>query len=204
MTGANTSFGGIVNLGTATTDPTGTNGDIYYNTTNNKFRKFENGAWFDWDASTTAICAQETFPEALATTAISGFDGAYGHITAFNVCMDMDVNEITAFVIQTAGSGSVYFAIYDSSFNLIEDTSGATPSTAGYLTQTLQSTVSLTAGTKYYAFIGGTSNGCTFLGATGLYNNSNRAKQDLNSTTPPASFSGSSDSKAFWLSVSKA
>ena len=41
-------LGGPIVVGSATSDPgTAFNGEIYYNTTSNKFRKYENGAWAD-------------------------------------------------------------------------------------------------------------------------------------------------------------
>lgn len=44
----NVSVGGLLNVGTATSDPTGQNGSIYYNTTSNAFRGYVNGAWADF------------------------------------------------------------------------------------------------------------------------------------------------------------
>jgi hypothetical protein len=40
-------FDNIINVGTLPSDPTGTNGAIYYNTSSNSFRAFKNGAWSD-------------------------------------------------------------------------------------------------------------------------------------------------------------
>jgi hypothetical protein len=36
-----------IRLGNLTSDPTGNNGMLYYNSTNNKFRGYQNGAWID-------------------------------------------------------------------------------------------------------------------------------------------------------------
>lgn len=41
------SFGGVVAVHSAASDPSGTNGQIFYNSTTNKFRCYENGAWAD-------------------------------------------------------------------------------------------------------------------------------------------------------------
>lgn len=43
----NVNVGGLLNLGTATSDPTGQNGSLYYNTSSNVFRGYVNGAWAD-------------------------------------------------------------------------------------------------------------------------------------------------------------
>lgn len=39
--------GGKIVVNNETSDPTGENGQIIYNTTSNKFRVYENGAWRD-------------------------------------------------------------------------------------------------------------------------------------------------------------
>ena len=41
------SVSGSIVTGSRVADGTGTNGEIYYNTTDNKFRAYENGAWVD-------------------------------------------------------------------------------------------------------------------------------------------------------------
>lgn len=46
ISGFEVSAGGVVTLASLATDPTSSaNGDIYYNTTLNKFRGFQNGSW---------------------------------------------------------------------------------------------------------------------------------------------------------------
>lgn len=44
-------FSNVVKLNNASSDPTGENGDMYYNTTTNKFRGYQNGAWINLDGS---------------------------------------------------------------------------------------------------------------------------------------------------------
>ncbi|HOQ15607.1 MAG TPA: hypothetical protein PLQ27_02165, partial [Candidatus Paceibacterota bacterium] len=41
----NLNLGGLLRLGLLTSHPTGTNGAIYYNTTDNKFYGYQGGAW---------------------------------------------------------------------------------------------------------------------------------------------------------------
>ena len=43
----NLTVGNLVTLGNSTSDPSGTNGAIYYNTASNKFRGYQSGAWAD-------------------------------------------------------------------------------------------------------------------------------------------------------------
>lgn len=45
----------VVDNSSAASDPTGTNGAIYYNTTSNSFRCFENGAWRDCITKTARV-----------------------------------------------------------------------------------------------------------------------------------------------------
>jgi hypothetical protein len=44
-------FSNVVKLNNASSDPSGENGDMYYNTTTNKFRGYQNGAWINLDGS---------------------------------------------------------------------------------------------------------------------------------------------------------
>jgi len=47
-----TKFGAVTRLHTASgSDPSGENGDMYYNTSTNKFRGYQNGAWINLDGS---------------------------------------------------------------------------------------------------------------------------------------------------------
>ncbi len=58
-------------IGSFATDPTGTNGAIYYNTTSNIFRCYQNGAWLDCIGSTNG-------PGATGPTGPAGSDGTNG------------------------------------------------------------------------------------------------------------------------------
>ena len=44
-------FNNVVKLNNASSDPSGENGDMYYNTTSHKFRGYQNGAWINLDGS---------------------------------------------------------------------------------------------------------------------------------------------------------
>lgn len=83
----------VVDNSSAASDPTGTNGAIYYNTTSNSFRCFENGTWTDCITKTGRIQAYDstggtdlntTTPTAVPWDAETRKDSGFTHSTVTN------------------------------------------------------------------------------------------------------------------------
>lgn len=145
--------------------------------------------------------ALQTFPIALATAQAGTFDGAYSHITGLYVPYNTTVDRMACYVTQSAAASGMYLAIYNSSLQLVCQTSAFAPNAVGVVSAPLTSACALTKNQRYYFYVGGSVNGCQLLAATGLYasNEPFLAKEDGNASTPPATFAGSSDSKRFWV-----
>jgi hypothetical protein len=90
------SSGGMVRLGSISSDPTGANGDIYYNTTSGKFRCFEASAWTNCittgggggTISGSGVAGQVTYWS--GTTSVTGnaaytYSQANGQLLAYDV-----------------------------------------------------------------------------------------------------------------------
>jgi hypothetical protein len=136
----------------------------------------------------------------MATDQGGTFDGTYSHVTGLFVPYSTGIDTMACYITQT-GSDSLYLAVYDSSLNLVCQTSAFTPSSVGIVSAPLTSVCSLTKNQRYYFYVGGNANGCQLLLASGMYasNEPFLAKEDQNQATPPATFGGSSDSKRFWI-----
>jgi hypothetical protein len=81
-------------FGNLTTDPTGTNGGFYYNTTSNKFRGYINGAWSDLPTTGDYIQNQT------ASTQVAGFRigkdaNTFASISATAASMAFTTNDAT-------------------------------------------------------------------------------------------------------------
>ncbi|MFA5172781.1 MAG: tail fiber domain-containing protein [Candidatus Paceibacterota bacterium] len=68
----NVNVGGLLNIGTATSDPSGQNGSLYYNTTSNVFRGYVNGAWADFGSGGGGTGSWSTSGSNLYTTGSVG------------------------------------------------------------------------------------------------------------------------------------
>lgn len=145
-----------------------------------------------------------TFPIALGSGTIGGFDGAYGICVGVYVPYTTTVDQMAAICTQVAGNGSTYFAVYDSSFNILAQTSAWQPSAIGVQLHQLLSPVTLSRNKLYYFFIGGSSNGCSFLGTTGMYSFASPFLNLINDniTAPPSVMSGSYNGDRIFLIAS--
>lgn len=144
--------------------------------------------------------ALQTFPIAMATSQGGFFDGTYSHVTGLYVPYNTVINTMACYITQT-GSNNLYLAVYNSSIELLCQTSAFAPSSVGIVSAPLTSACSLSKNQRYYFYVGGDANGCQLLTVSGLYasNEPFLAKEDTNQATPPSTFSGSSDSKRFWI-----
>ncbi|HTK59884.1 MAG TPA: tail fiber domain-containing protein [Candidatus Baltobacteraceae bacterium] len=68
--GATIGPGSALNLGTGASDPTGTNGAIFYNTTSNTFRCYASGAWGPCSAGVTGTGTTNYLPKFTSATSI--------------------------------------------------------------------------------------------------------------------------------------
>jgi hypothetical protein len=143
----------------------------------------------------------ETMQLGNGDTTHSVFDGSY---TWIGIVIPLSTVTITTMKIwATQGAtGTLTLGIYDSSYAKVAETATITNPTSGLVSGTLSSSYTLTKGTVYYFGIGGTINGLSVLGSTGLFSSNTPyiSKEDINATSLPATYSGgSSTGRRFWI-----
>jgi hypothetical protein len=117
-------LGNYLVLGSLSSDPTGSNGMLYYNSTNNKFRGYQNGAWVDLigsgggglgDPGINGIVARTS----LNTTTARTLTGTSNKITITNgdgvsgnpiINVGSDIVQINQSNTYTAGSKQIFAA----------------------------------------------------------------------------------------------
>lgn len=151
------------------------------------------------------ISFQETF--GLAATDYASGTASIGtqYSQAFIPQSDIDVTEIAYWVTNASASKTVYCGLYNSSGTLLDDGSGNADAT-GLNTATLDSTVSLTAGTLYYIGLLCGDGAPNFLADSTMFGDNARiARSGFVSVTPTgtaASISAHTNTTtAFWLAV---
>lgn len=153
----------------------------------------------------TAASGSSTGVETLhlgeCTEAQNPFDGAFIWAGIIIPLSTVTVSTLKVWCTQT-GSGNYTMGIYDSSFSKVAETGTLTTSATGLQSGSLTSSYELTKGTVYYLAIGGAINGVAFLGANTRYQSNTPyiAKEDLNASSLPSSFSGgSSAARRIWI-----
>ncbi len=155
------------------TDPTGFNGAMYYNTSTNKFRCFENGAWTNCAASAENVIQNQS--AAAQTTATFWIQGS-GRSDASFLAPQFDA--ATGIALSLGATNATSITIGKGTVGTVLASSTITAGTSGSAT-TLQGAAQLTANTAGNDFTikgsagNGTGNGGTLLisggdaGATG-------------------------------------
>lgn len=151
--------------------------------------------------SSSASVGAETMHLGDGNTSNGVFDGAYAWIGAVIPLSTVTITTMKMWVTQSA-NGTLTLGIYNSSFTKVAETTTITNPTTGLVSGTLNASYTLNAGTLYYFGISGSINGLSVLGSTGLFssNTPHIAKEDLNASSLPATFSdGSSTGRRFWI-----
>jgi hypothetical protein len=113
---------------------------------------------------------------------------------------DMTLNDFGIFVSSASGSDTWYCGIYDDSNNLLASGS-TTPSTAGFVTMSSNTALSITGGTEYWLAWKGT-NGAANAGTTTTYTEvDNTQSQYYGSTGLPSTKSGTAASTGVYLFI---
>ena len=141
-----TAIGLVVDSYNNGTDPTGTNGEIYYNTNLNRFRCYQNGVWGDCSGSPSTPTLVQVYGYGASTSdSTIGLDSTRGGIVIKDNATPISVS---LFSVQNS-SGSKYLDVTSSAVTLGENTVGNATSTATTATTsgtgTNTTTVALTA-----------------------------------------------------------
>jgi len=151
--------------------------------------------------SSSGSTGVETMQLGDANAANGVFDGAYAWIGGVIPLSSVTIATMKMWVTQSA-NGTLTLGIYDSSFAKVAETATITNPTTGLVSGTLSASYTLNAGTLYYFGISGSINGLSVLGSTGLFSSNTPyiAKEDLNASSLPTTFSGgSSTGRRFWI-----
>jgi hypothetical protein len=144
----------------------------------------------------------ETLTIGSCNSTIGNFNSQYGWVGAVIPMATATINYMAVWCTQV-GNGTFTLAIYNNSMTLVAQTNSINNTSTGLITAALTSSYTLIKGTLYYLCVWGTVNGMFLIGSSGLYQSNSPyiAMDNLNLSSLPTTFTGSSSNNRYWIGV---
>ena len=153
-------LGGVIAVASASSDPSGSNGQIYYNSADNKFRVYQNGAWTDMVGS-----GGGSFKFSPTTVYPTGVGDAPGDYTTGSLYVAVAPLTITGVQLRRYETGATLVVkVWSGNVALASKTTS--PTGAGLHSVTLDTPVAIAVNTAFYITV---YNNATYARSSALF-----------------------------------